>query len=112
MDCYHGQAECSENDIFYDALDLSESEKTKKEKIYQACIFYLPQTKNNVLDSILLSVQCNLDFKCCHFIHSRAYCTDIEGIELETRRLCHWNECLLFEIELAWKWLPSTCLRV
>lgn len=63
---------CSESNIFYDALDLSESEKTKKGKTYQACILYLSYCKITVLDNILLSGQFNLDFKCCHFIHSKA----------------------------------------
>lgn len=72
LDGYQGQSECYESDIFCDALDLSESEKTKKGKIYQPCILYLSQCKNTVMDNILLSGQFNLGFKCCHFMHSGA----------------------------------------
>lgn len=68
--------------FFYDALDLSESEKTKKKKIFQACILYLFHCKITVLDNILLSGQFNLNFKCCHFMHSRAtgQVLNLEGI--------------------------------
>lgn len=45
LDGYQGETECSENEIFYDATNLSESEKAR-EKVHQACTLFVPVLKH------------------------------------------------------------------
>lgn len=50
---------------------ISQNQRKQKRKRYTKLVYSICPTAKS-LDNILLSGQFNLNFKCCHFTHSRA----------------------------------------